>query len=309
MKVFVNTYLLHGSIETAQLNLQAFVELPPPPPHMSATSEKAMWKVMSWPNGATTGNQTSSNPPRVVSNPASPVFTPPSPTASALVTRVDNMTSSYAGSESNSRPSTPPLSIASPGPSLVLPPAYESLPPISDSDTPSRQHSTDRTTRRIGEYSDTRSDRNLNNRQLQAPTSSLASHDQGHIRRSDHSSSTQSGDMDTSMQFSNGISQHLSDPTNSPSRFQRPLPPTPASAGSTTPRRPDFVLRLQALRDCKYAGAVHNGWLRYKKSEILYTDGKKFNVIYGPRNKVSHTAVMAQNSHGNCGLVDPGKSA
>ncbi|TDL15322.1 hypothetical protein BD410DRAFT_845269 [Rickenella mellea] len=163
MKVFFKTYLLHGSIETARLNLEAFVELPPPPPHMSTTSEKAMWKVMSWPISGTTRNR---NSMRVVSDPESPVITPPSPTSTAIVTRfVSN--SSYAGSDSISRPSTPPSSIASP---LILPPAYASLPPFSDSDTPSQRHSTDRITQTVEEYSHPRSDVNLIDHQIYIPT-------------------------------------------------------------------------------------------------------------------------------------------
>ncbi|TDL18863.1 hypothetical protein BD410DRAFT_900624 [Rickenella mellea] len=360
MKVYFNTYLLHGSIDTARLNLQAFVELPPPPPLMSTTSEKAMWKVMSWPIGATTGNRTFTNPPRVVSNLESPVFTPPSPMSTAPATRLDISNSSYAGSDSISRPSTPPSSVASP---LILPPAYASLPPFSDSDTPSHRHSTDRVTQTVEEHSYTQLDRNLNHHQLHTPTSPTASHSRDHTRRpdppmsrhtpqashpstylsvvpcssvftsqirmesvesqgneehrtpqpstsnsaSEHILPTQPSAMDTGRRISSALSENLTDPLHSSSRPRRPLPPTPASARIPTPRRPGFVLRLQALRDSDYIdeSAIKYGWLIFKKGEILYTDGKKFNVVQG--NKISHIVVNAQNSNGDCGLVDPAK--
>ncbi|TDL13301.1 hypothetical protein BD410DRAFT_833348, partial [Rickenella mellea] len=61
MRLFIDTYLLQVATETARLNLRAFAEPLPPLPQMSPSSERVMWKVMSWSNGAASGNRTSTN--------------------------------------------------------------------------------------------------------------------------------------------------------------------------------------------------------------------------------------------------------
>ncbi|TDL13809.1 hypothetical protein BD410DRAFT_361123 [Rickenella mellea] len=74
MRLFIDTYLLQVATETARLNLRALAEPPPPLPRISASSEKVMWKVMSWSNGATTGDRTSTKALPVVSDPNNPLL-------------------------------------------------------------------------------------------------------------------------------------------------------------------------------------------------------------------------------------------
>ncbi|TDL18861.1 hypothetical protein BD410DRAFT_461861 [Rickenella mellea] len=76
MRLFIDTYLLQVATETARLNLRAFAEPPPPLPPISTSSENAMWKVMSWSNGATTGDRTSTKQLPVVSDPMNPLLMP-----------------------------------------------------------------------------------------------------------------------------------------------------------------------------------------------------------------------------------------
>ncbi|TDL18864.1 hypothetical protein BD410DRAFT_830712 [Rickenella mellea] len=308
MRLFIDTYLLQVATETARLNIRAFAEPPPPLPPISTSSEKAMWKVMSW------SNRTTTKPLPLVSDPMNPLLTPPHSQNTTYQWHGHPQTLPHARHHTNSSPTSTPdkhpgttnstceesppgLPRVSRDPLPPSPPARRIKPPVEPHTNlgSSRSGILPPPISSSGQSAviTNTSSSSLYNPRVRSPTSSMhslpeldrapitesntESKDESNSYSPKPSGSSDNGSVSTEsvLSFFSAISQHQSEaatPTSPPPPSASPLP---SPAVNPTPRRPDFHRRLQALRDCTYSRNVNNTWLDLKRDEILYTDGKK----------------------------------